>query len=57
MAVDLIRNHFLLHGAPIPEGVITEIVDDVYLPLLLAPRGALPNTDSGQASNGTTGDA
>lgn len=37
VAVDLLRNQFLLHGAPIPEDVITEIVDEVYLPLLLAP--------------------
>ncbi|WP_241968044.1 TetR/AcrR family transcriptional regulator [Streptomyces sp. ICBB 8177] len=40
VAVDLLRNHFLLYGAPIPQDVVTEIVDDVYLPLLLAPRGA-----------------
>ncbi|AZS83497.1 TetR/AcrR family transcriptional regulator [Streptomyces griseoviridis] len=38
VAVDLIRDHFLLYGAPIPVDVITEIVDDVYLPLLVAPR-------------------
>ncbi|WP_326701399.1 TetR/AcrR family transcriptional regulator [Streptomyces sp. NBC_01754] len=38
VAVDLLRNHYLLHGAPIRDDVITEIVDDVYLPLLLAPR-------------------
>ncbi|MFD4899750.1 TetR/AcrR family transcriptional regulator [Streptomyces sp. NPDC058411] len=58
VAVDLLRNYYFLHGAPIPEGVITEIVDDVYLPLLLAPPGALalPNTGSGQAPNGTAGD-
>lgn len=55
VAVDLLRNYYFLHGAPIPEGVITEIVDDVYLPLLLAPPGALPSTGSGQAPNGTAG--
>jgi AcrR family transcriptional regulator len=42
VAVALLRDHFLLHGAPVPEDVITEIVDDVYLPLLLAPPGAPP---------------
>lgn len=42
VAVDLLRNHYLLYGAPIPESVITEIVDDVYLPLLLAPPTAPP---------------
>lgn len=44
VAVDLLRNHYLLFGAPIPDGVITEIVDDVYLPLLLAPPQP-PTTD------------
>jgi AcrR family transcriptional regulator len=29
----LIRQHFLLDGAPIPDDVITAIVDDVVLPL------------------------
>ncbi|MDJ1134289.1 TetR/AcrR family transcriptional regulator [Streptomyces iconiensis] len=37
VAVDLLRNHYLLHGAPIPDSVVIGIVDDVYLPLLLAP--------------------
>ncbi|MER7999549.1 MULTISPECIES: TetR/AcrR family transcriptional regulator [unclassified Streptomyces] len=44
VAVDLLRNHFLLHGAPIADDVITEIVDDVYLPLLLAPPSG-PDTE------------
>ncbi len=51
VAVDLLRNHYLLHGAPIPEEVVTEIVDDVYLPLLLAPPAAPP-----LPSHGTAGD-
>ncbi|MFD7919974.1 TetR/AcrR family transcriptional regulator [Streptomyces sp. NPDC059740] len=42
VAIDLLRNHYLLHGAPIPEDVISEIMDEVYLPLLLAPRTAAP---------------
>ncbi|MBR7825686.1 TetR/AcrR family transcriptional regulator [Actinospica sp. MGRD01-02] len=40
VATDLLRNHYLLYGAPIPDDVITGIVDDVYLPLLLAPPAA-----------------
>ncbi|WP_189307992.1 TetR/AcrR family transcriptional regulator [Streptomyces albospinus] len=42
VATDLLRNHFLLFGAPVEDEVITEIVDDVYLPLILhpAPRRA-----------------
>ncbi|MFE2379294.1 TetR/AcrR family transcriptional regulator [Streptomyces sp. NPDC059398] len=42
VAIDLLRNHFLLFGAPIPEDVIGEIVDDVYLPLLFAPPRTFP---------------
>lgn len=57
VAVDLLRNHYLLHGAPIPEDVITEIVDDVYLPLLLAPPGAPPSTPTAPAPHGGSGDA
>lgn len=34
VATDLIRNQFLLYGAPIDEEVIIEIVDEVYLPLV-----------------------
>ncbi|GAA3742395.1 AcrR family transcriptional regulator [Spinactinospora alkalitolerans] len=34
----LLRYHFLFSGAPIPESVIVEIVDDVILPLFTAPR-------------------
>ncbi len=56
VAVDLLREHYLLWGAPIPPDVITEIVDDVYLPLLLAPR-ADPRDDAPAtpADGGTRG--
>ncbi|MCX5384095.1 TetR/AcrR family transcriptional regulator [Streptomyces sp. NBC_00083] len=37
VATDLLRNQFLLFGAPVEDDFITEIVDDVYLPLLLSP--------------------
>ncbi|WP_328314474.1 TetR/AcrR family transcriptional regulator [Streptomyces sp. NBC_00442] len=37
VATDLLRNQFLLFGAPVEDEVITDIVDDVYLPLLLTP--------------------
>ncbi|MGH8901060.1 MAG: TetR/AcrR family transcriptional regulator [Egibacteraceae bacterium] len=30
----LLRHHFLVHGAPIPDRTLTEIVDDVVLPLV-----------------------
>lgn len=30
----LLRFHFLIHGAPIPDSLIVEIVDEVVLPLL-----------------------
>lgn len=35
VATDLLRNEFLLNGAPVPEETIIDIVDEVYLPLLL----------------------
>jgi AcrR family transcriptional regulator len=38
VAVDLLRNDFLLRWGPVPDEVVVEIVDEVYLPLLLAPR-------------------
>ena len=34
VATDLLRNQFLLYGAPIDEEVLVDIVDDVYLPLV-----------------------
>ncbi len=40
VATDLIRNEFLLFGAPVADRIITEIVDDVYLPLVLSPAPA-----------------
>jgi hypothetical protein len=30
----LVREHFLLHGAPIPEAVLVDIVDNIVLPLV-----------------------
>jgi hypothetical protein len=33
------RFHFLIHGGPVPEQVIVEIVDEVMLPLLHAAAG------------------
>lgn len=44
VATDLLRNQFLLYGAPVDAEVIREIVDDVYLPLVLRP------TAGGQAT-------
>ncbi|PXX71294.1 TetR family transcriptional regulator [Nocardia tenerifensis] len=35
VAPDLLRNHFLLFGAPVEDEIIVEIVDEVYLPLVL----------------------
>jgi AcrR family transcriptional regulator len=31
----LLREHFLLHGAPVPESVLVDIVDNTVLPLVL----------------------
>ncbi|NGO73691.1 TetR/AcrR family transcriptional regulator [Streptomyces boncukensis] len=38
VALELLRSHYLLYGTPVADQVLTEIVDDVYLPLLRAPR-------------------
>ncbi|MBP2473416.1 AcrR family transcriptional regulator [Crossiella equi] len=39
VAVALLRNEFVLRGEPhVPDGVLVEIVDEVYLPLLRAAR-------------------
>ena len=35
----VMRFHFLIHGGPVPEQVIVEIVDEVMLPLLHAAAG------------------
>lgn len=32
----LLRQHFMIHGAPIPDAIITSIVDEVVLPLVRA---------------------
>ncbi len=37
LAPALVDHHFLFHGAPIPDDVLTEIVDDILLPLLTHP--------------------
>jgi AcrR family transcriptional regulator len=37
LAPALVDHHFLFHGAPIPDEVLTAIVDDILLPLLAAP--------------------
>ena len=42
VATDLLRNEFLLFGAPVDDEIIIDIVDDVYLPLVLHPATALP---------------
>jgi AcrR family transcriptional regulator len=43
VATDLLRNEFLLSGAPIDDDVITDIVDEVYLPLVLTPTHTPPD--------------
>ncbi len=37
LAPALVDHHFLMHGAPVPDHVLTTIVDNVLLPLLTAP--------------------
>jgi hypothetical protein len=37
--LSVMRFHFLTHGAPVPDHVIVEIVDEVVLPLLHAAAG------------------
>jgi AcrR family transcriptional regulator len=32
----LLRHHFMVYGAPVPESVVVEIVDDVLVPLIVA---------------------
>ena len=34
LAPALVDHHFLIHGAPIPDDVLTGIVDNILLPLL-----------------------
>lgn len=38
VAHDLLRNEFVTRGAPIPESVIEEILETIYLPLVRAQR-------------------
>jgi AcrR family transcriptional regulator len=38
LAPALVDHHFLMHGTPIPDDVLTGIVDNVLLPLLTGPR-------------------
>lgn len=41
LAPALVDHHFLIHGAPIPDELLTDIVDEILLPLLTTdkPRG------------------
>ncbi|MFD7668152.1 TetR/AcrR family transcriptional regulator [Streptomyces sp. NPDC059788] len=54
VATDLLRNEFLLFGAPVADEIIREIVDDVYLPLILAPapKPARPPGGTGGSTDG-----
>jgi hypothetical protein len=38
LAFDLLRNEMMLHLRPVPADVITEIVDDIVLPLITGRR-------------------
>jgi AcrR family transcriptional regulator len=38
VGTDLLRQYRLLHGTPIPDEVVVEIVDEVLMPLLANPR-------------------
>lgn len=38
LAPALVDHHFLMHGTPIPDDVLTGIVDNILLPLLTDPR-------------------
>lgn len=35
----LLRNHFLVYGAPVPDEVVEEIVDDVVMPIISTSPG------------------
>jgi AcrR family transcriptional regulator len=39
LAPALVDHHFLFHGAPIPDDVLTGIVDDILMPLLTGSAG------------------
>jgi AcrR family transcriptional regulator len=45
LAFDLLRNEMMLYLRPVPADVITEIVDDIVLPLITGRRG--PSDPSG----------
>jgi AcrR family transcriptional regulator len=47
----LLRHHFLLHGAPIPDSVLAAIVDEVVLPLV----GATPAASTAETRPTTGG--
>jgi hypothetical protein len=49
VATDLLRNQFLLFGAPIDDEIILDIVDDVYLPLVLSPAPKPSGPEVGQS--------
>lgn len=52
VATDLLRDQFLLFGAPVDDKIITDIVDDVYLPLVLSPAPS-PASGANSASSAT----
>lgn len=47
----LLRDHFLLHGAPIADDVLTGIVDEVVLPLVRTDSESANRGDDGQQSH------
>jgi AcrR family transcriptional regulator len=42
----LLRQHFLMHGAPVPDSVLVEIVDDVLMPLVSVHNVARTHIDA-----------
>ena len=42
VAPALLREHVMLHGAPVPRSALVEIVDDVVIPLVRAHAGTPP---------------
>jgi AcrR family transcriptional regulator len=52
VAADLLRNEFLLYGGPVPDETIVEIVDDIYLPLMLVNE---PGRSGGRRGSGPPG--
>jgi hypothetical protein len=37
LPLDLLRSEILLRGSAVPESALLEIVDDVFLPLVMSP--------------------